>query len=299
MHFPLSSISIFFLLTTCVQTAPTAPLDAATLLKNAQEAQGLNAQFRSGNSTATGSCTNGDTTCAQNAIATCVNGQFAISNVRCPATQQCFALPSVKANGTIVTCTSEKNAQSVINAAGATGDVTGSGSGASTSPKKNHGSASPTSSTPIAAATSAETAASMDADCMTDTPTSRPTATTPQSVVTVTVTVIPSVPTTLPPVTTTLSPDQASSLLAQGGPAATDEPDCGSEPSEALTSAFPASATDIPPVTASYSMATQSAEPKITPSASASATTAAAIANNTGSSADSGSGYGAGGYSGY
>ena len=42
----------------------------------------------------------GDTTCVKNAIATCVNGQFHTSN-GCAATQQCFALPSVKSNGTV------------------------------------------------------------------------------------------------------------------------------------------------------------------------------------------------------
>ena len=110
------------MLTIFVQSAPTA-LDAATLLQNAQEAQKLNAQFQSRNGTVSGSCNStchlpiskevdvdvfffpslcldGDTTCIKNAIATCVNGQFHTSN-GCPATQQCFALPSVKSNGTV------------------------------------------------------------------------------------------------------------------------------------------------------------------------------------------------------
>ena len=46
-----------FVLTTFVHSAPTASLDSATLLNNALEAQKLNAQFQTANSTATGSCT--------------------------------------------------------------------------------------------------------------------------------------------------------------------------------------------------------------------------------------------------
>jgi hypothetical protein len=43
----------------------------------------------------------GDTTCIQGAIASCVNGQFDTSQGRCPPTQQCFALPSVNTDGTV------------------------------------------------------------------------------------------------------------------------------------------------------------------------------------------------------
>jgi len=308
MHFTLFSVSVFFMLTIFVQSAPTA-LDAATLLQNAQEAQKLNAQFKSGNGTASGSCNNGDTTCVKNAIATCVNGQFHTSN-GCTATQQCFALPSVKSNGTIIACTSQKSAQSLINASGATGDVTGSGGSRASS--------------------ASGTTAPMGSDYMTTPFTaSEPTAV-PKSVVTVTVTLTPSAPTTLPPVTQTLSPKQASSvlasLLAQGGPVATgtpdapdcsDEPpdtpapapvvsasdtdtqptatpDCSDEPSGAPTSAAP-SVTDIHiPVTVIQPTATPSAT-----SGSASSATAAPIANNASGSAVSGSSSGVGGYNGY
>ena len=129
MHFTLLFISSLFVLTPFVHSAPTASLDPATLLNNALEAQQLNAQFRDSNSTATGSCTSkphsstsqeaaksfvfflffsflfyaldGDTTCVQGAIASCVNGQFDTSKGRCPATQKCFALPSLTSNGTV------------------------------------------------------------------------------------------------------------------------------------------------------------------------------------------------------
>lgn len=43
----------------------------------------------------------GDTTCVQGAIASCVNGQFDTSKGRCSATQKCFALPSVTSSGTV------------------------------------------------------------------------------------------------------------------------------------------------------------------------------------------------------
>jgi len=204
MLFTLFAIFSLFILTTFVQSAPTTSLDSATLLNNALEAQRLNAQFQTANSTATGSCTNGDTTCVQDAIATCVNGQFDASKGRCPASQKCFALPSVNSNGTTIACTSEKSALSLIKAAGATGDVTGSGSGSSINPASASftlsGAATPTSMNAIT-----------------------PTSIAPNdSVVTVTVTLIASSTTTLPPVTQTLSPEQAASLLSsvldEGGP---------------------------------------------------------------------------------
>ena len=56
MHFSLFSIYFLFVLTTFVHSAPTAPLDTTTLLNNAQQAQQLNAQFRSAKGTATGPC---------------------------------------------------------------------------------------------------------------------------------------------------------------------------------------------------------------------------------------------------
>ena len=45
--------------------------------------------------------TDGDTTCVQGGIASCVDGQFDTSNGRCPPTQQCLALPSVNSSGTV------------------------------------------------------------------------------------------------------------------------------------------------------------------------------------------------------
>jgi len=271
------ALSVLFVLTTFVQSAPTTPLDAATLLNNAHQAQQLNAQFQNANSSATGPCNNGDTTCVENAIATCVNGQFDTSKGRCHPNLHCFALPSVRSNGTIIACTNEKTVQSLMDAAGATGSRSG-GSPGSMNPASPSSTLSGT--VPAAAATT-EATASMDPDCYaTITTATIPTATASQPVVTVTITLLPSVPTTLPPVTQTLSPDQASialaSLLAQGGQVATNTL---SGSSETFISTLSASATDIP----------SSAPP--------SANTAVTTANNASSSASSGSGYG--GYSGY
>jgi len=223
---------MILVLTTFVYSAPTASLDSATLLNNALEAQKLNAQFQTVNSTATGSCTNGDTTCVQGAIASCVNSQFDISQGRCPANQQCFALPSVNSGGTTVACTSEKIALSLIEAAGATGGITGSGSGSSINPAS-------------ASSTLSGATPGTSTDSITPTSTSLN-----QSVVTVTVTlqVMASGTTTLPSVTQTLSPEQASSLLssllAQGGPTTTATPVDLNEPSETLSSTVSTTATD-------------------------------------------------------
>jgi len=266
MHSTLFAIIFsLFVLTTFVHSAPTASLDSATLLNNALEAQKLNAQFQTAN-TATGPCNNGDTTCVQGAIATCVNGQFDTSQGLCPANQQCFALPSVNSNGTTITCTSEKIALSLIEAAGATGGITGSGSGGS--------SINPSSTSSTSSGTTSSTAT------LTDSSTTPTSTALDDSVVTVTQTVqvLASSTTTLPTVTQTLSPEEAanflSSLLAQGGPTTTAT-------SDVLSSTTPTSATNIPSSSAS-------------PDASA---TPVDIANATAS--PTGLGSASGGYSGY
>jgi hypothetical protein len=315
MHFTLFSIFPLLVLTTFVHSAPTAPLDAATLLNNAQQAQQLNAQFRSANGTTTGTCNNGDTTCVQGAIASCINGQFDTSKGRCPATEQCFALPSVNSNGTTIACTSEKSARSLINAAGATGDVTGSVSGNPTNsinPASTLSGATP-------GFTASETAASnLDYYSMTTAttfaPTPAATAASNQPATTVTVTLIvtalpsPSmITTTLPTVTRTLSPEQASSLLAsllaQGAQTA---PTTDSS-SETVSSTVSATATVIPTATpnldsypggepsASLSSTVSASTTNIPLPASPSTITPVAIVNNTNSLPNPGSG----GYNGY
>jgi len=318
MHSTFFFIPFLLALTTFVRSAPTASLSAATLLNNAQEAQQLNAQFQSANSTATGSCTNGEITCVQDAIASCVNGQFDASNGRCPAAEQCFAIPSVKSSGTIITCTSEKSAQSLINAAGATGEVTGSGSGGSVSSVNP---ASESLSFTSSGATATETALDMNHITVTTTVFASPptvTVASNQSVVTGTATLIPLITTplssmfttTLPSVTETLSAEQAasllSSLLAEGGLATATSNFNGSDaPSETVTSTVSATATDIPTPTPdsnpclgdglsseALSSTVSASATNIPSSTSPSAVTPVAVANNSTS-------LGSGGYNGY
>ena len=255
----------------------------------------------------------GDTTCFQGAIASCVNGQFDTSQGLCPANQQCFALPSVDSNGTVsqipnkyfsrgkfsvllfiyyftqtITCTSEKIALSLIEAAGATGGITGSGSGgSSTSP-------SSTSSGGTSTATSLNSSITSTSTALND------------SVVTVTVTVqvLASSTTTLPTVTQTLSPEEASSLLssllAQGGPATTATSDALDVPSQTLSSTVSATATgsdNLPTATPDSNSPTSATN---IPSSSASpdaSGTPVDIANTTAS--PTGLGSASGGYSGY
>ncbi|KAF9003364.1 hypothetical protein BDQ17DRAFT_1356079 [Cyathus striatus] len=107
-----------------VSAAPTASLDANTLLSNAQQAQKANAQFAA--LKATDPCTNGEEACLSNSIAQCVNGTWDTTQDRCLKSQSCFALPNVNQEGIILSCTSERKALSVISASGATGGITGS-----------------------------------------------------------------------------------------------------------------------------------------------------------------------------
>jgi len=121
MHF-IFSISAALFATSLVQSAPTGTaLDAATLLANGQDAQKLNSQFLNGNISTSDSCkgacsysshdhnppnffllfSGDETACINNAIATCVDGRFDVSQGRCSKSQSCFALPNVKKAGTV------------------------------------------------------------------------------------------------------------------------------------------------------------------------------------------------------
>jgi len=100
-------------------SAPTA-LDASVLLQNGQTAQQLNAQFN--NLQATDACSTGDTGCISGLSAQCSNGTW--QTQKCPGgSRQCFALPSVRSNGTFIACTSKANALSLIDATGAQGGL--------------------------------------------------------------------------------------------------------------------------------------------------------------------------------
>ncbi|KII91262.1 hypothetical protein PLICRDRAFT_89592 [Plicaturopsis crispa FD-325 SS-3] len=164
-----------------VRAAPTTALDAATLLQNGQAAQALNAQFQS--LKATDPCNSGETACISASVAQCSkNGTWALQD--CRKGLHCFALPSVRNNGTTLSCTSEKSASSLIAATGAQGNATSS-SGTTT---ENNG------TTVTVTATASASAAPRTA--------------------TVTVTLNPNSTTTLPAETFTLNPAEASSLIA-------------------------------------------------------------------------------------
>ncbi|KAG7440115.1 uncharacterized protein BT62DRAFT_938317 [Guyanagaster necrorhizus] len=106
----------------------------------------------------------------------------------CSGSAQCFALPSVRENGTFIQCTSEMDAVSIIDATGTTGGIFGTDAD--------------TSDSTTSSANSTDTTSGTDSG---------------SGIVTVTITLTPTATvfvSTEVPVTTTLSPDEASSLLA-------------------------------------------------------------------------------------
>ncbi|KAI0336686.1 hypothetical protein GY45DRAFT_1265328 [Cubamyces sp. BRFM 1775] len=107
------------LVATAALGAPMASLDADTFLQNGKDAQVLNAEFASLN--ASDSCTTGDLACMGTSIAQCVNGTW--QTEECPKSLFCFALPSVREEGTVLSCTTNATAVAVINASGATGGL--------------------------------------------------------------------------------------------------------------------------------------------------------------------------------
>ncbi|KAF4563802.1 hypothetical protein EYR36_003044 [Pleurotus pulmonarius] len=186
----LVTLSFF---TTIAVSAPTSP-DAATLLKNGQEAQGLNFAFRT--LSANDDCTSGDTGCILGASAQCVDGKWDVTN--CPSQTRCYALPSFTGEGTFVACTSERNARSFIDASGAEGGI-------AVAPSNSTNSANSTA--PASSATAKATASISKS------------ASDPPK--TVTVTFFPSssspaiaISTDLPAQTITVAPAAASSLIA-------------------------------------------------------------------------------------
>ncbi|KAK0215728.1 hypothetical protein IW262DRAFT_1465444 [Armillaria fumosa] len=184
----LSSILFISALFFSARGAPTASLDASALLANGQAAQSQNVAFQS--LSVNDTCSTGEVACISSDVAQCAGNQWATSP--CSGSAQCFALPSVRGNGTFLQCTSEKDAISVIDATGATGGIFGNGTNTSTSTSNSTTSAN---STDTASGTSVD-----DSGVVTVTVTLTPTATVFVS--------------TEVPVTTTLSPDEASSLLA-------------------------------------------------------------------------------------
>ncbi|KAF9457158.1 hypothetical protein BDZ94DRAFT_1203254 [Collybia nuda] len=154
-----STLTTFFLAAvtaTLVRSAPTPALDNATLLKNGQAAQKLNTLFQAIKET--DPCTNEDKACISGGVAVCVQGKWKTSGGQCSATQKCFALPSVREAGTLVTCTSEKSALSAIEASGASGGLFGTATRNSSSTTDDSSSQNAASTTISAIATSSSAA---------------------------------------------------------------------------------------------------------------------------------------------
>lgn len=270
MHFITQAVIAFVAFaSTFVESAPTAALDVATLLKNGQDAQKLNAQFQTIKLSDTCDATGLTTACVGNAISNCVNNAWDSTNGACSKSQQCFAIPSVQSNGTILTCTSEKSALSIINATGAKGGIAGDGASGSTD-----GTAPPTSS-----------GGDFTSVAQPSGPTPAPTPT-----VTVTVTVNPNA-TTLPATILTLSPQEASSaissILAQGTPTSSPQSSASATSTDSASSTATLS---LPPST--IILLTAAPETSAAASTSAPAAAAASISAST----DNSGGYGYGGY---
>ncbi|KAK0232211.1 hypothetical protein EDD85DRAFT_939169 [Armillaria nabsnona] len=216
----LSSILFVSALFFSSRGAPTASLDASALLANGQAAQSQNVAFQ--NLSVNDTCSTGEVACISSEVAQCADNQWATSP--CSGSSQCFALPSVRGNGTFLQCTSEKDATSVIDATGATGGIFGNGTDTSNSTTSAN-------STDTASGTSVD-----DSGIVTVTVTFTPTATVFVS--------------TEVPVTTTLSPDQASSLLASltgaaGGSVITVSPAASATDAEVATTAVSSSAATV------------------------------------------------------
>ncbi|KAH7874820.1 uncharacterized protein C8R40DRAFT_230702 [Lentinula edodes] len=130
---------------------PVKSLTTAELLTNAQLAQQLNAAFQSLSSG--DACTSGEVACINGEAAECSGTKW--KTTACIATQSCFAVPSVtKANDAVLRCTSQRSAESIIAASGASGGLTGSNS-TSTSTSSNSTSTASSSTNSTSASASA------------------------------------------------------------------------------------------------------------------------------------------------
>ncbi|KAF9805687.1 hypothetical protein IEO21_08950 [Rhodonia placenta] len=102
-----------------IQAAPMNSLDAATFYQNGLDAQMLNGEFASLN--ATSACNTTTSACIAGSLAQCERGSWKIE--ACPATEQCFALPALRGNGTVLSCTTEDIALALINVTGVEGGL--------------------------------------------------------------------------------------------------------------------------------------------------------------------------------
>ncbi|PPQ90738.1 hypothetical protein CVT25_010126 [Psilocybe cyanescens] len=102
-------------------TPATTPSTGGFRLANGQDAQALNAKFAT--LSANSACTAGENACIKGSFAQCVNGKFAVTG--CAGGLTCVALPLVNSRGTSITCDTTDDALARIQAAGATGGITG------------------------------------------------------------------------------------------------------------------------------------------------------------------------------
>ncbi|KJA26807.1 hypothetical protein HYPSUDRAFT_84223 [Hypholoma sublateritium FD-334 SS-4] len=242
-----STLAFVVCLATFARSAPA--VTNATLLQSAQEAQALNAQFLT--LTTSSPCGNLTAACVANAISNCENDAWVAPKGACSQGTFCFATPNLRGAGTILQCTSNKTASSIIEASGASGGITGLDT---TDTSANSSTSSSTSATPTASDAS-------------------------DSQVTVTVTVTqPIITGTVTQTSTqTVSPDQASSiissLIAAGGQAAPTVA-AGSDDSDS------ADCTKTHKMSKKHGSATAMATSESTTDASATATTASASATS-------------------
>ncbi|KAH9968235.1 hypothetical protein BC827DRAFT_1335530 [Russula dissimulans] len=190
------------LLSASLALAGPVALDAATLLLNGQQALVLNCQFQSLQNGS--SCTPGEFACLQQQLATCVNGTWQTSS--CPSNKQCFALPSVRTNGTFIACTSPNNAASIIAATGIQTDIanncTSLGDTPFPFPTVNN-------TTPGDGGNDTAPGVNYQPNCS-----DQGTSSLPGQVITSTPITTAQPTLTLPPTTTTLSPEQALSSIS-------------------------------------------------------------------------------------
>ncbi|TFK85206.1 hypothetical protein K466DRAFT_495176, partial [Polyporus arcularius HHB13444] len=106
-------------LTPVVHSAPTSSLDASVFLQNGKDAQALNAVFA--NISTSDSCNDGEMACVTNSLAHCVNATWQLE--ACSNSLSCFAMPSVREQGIVISCTTNATALAIISASGATGGI--------------------------------------------------------------------------------------------------------------------------------------------------------------------------------
>ncbi|KAJ3570450.1 hypothetical protein NP233_g4396 [Leucocoprinus birnbaumii] len=268
-----------------VSGAPMAALDAATLLRNGQEAQALNRHFQG--LTASDSCQDGQVACiGGKTLVQCQGTSWSTVLDRCTGkSQNCFALPSVSSSGVRLTCTSPKSAASRISATGATGGLLGNpnnstmevyngnttngdsapdnspapvdnAGGNNVDPSSSHrhpcskATATTAQSTPTAAPDTLPSSSNFPPQVTTRAPAQpSPAANTTPGRITVTVTLVPSEQATLAPQTRTVSPKDAEAIVASIKAAGGSEVVYNSTPAHGTSTPSPTSPAAVSTIT--------------------------------------------------